>query len=99
LPAGFDLTGAWASASTTRGGEHGADFATSVSVARGLTARVLAFSEVVRAAPSEQKAVWSVNGGVAMLLTPDSQLDAQVGRSVHNGSGWTLSAGVVMRRR
>jgi hypothetical protein len=39
-----------------------------------------------------------VNSGFAIAMTPDAQVDVQLGRSIRNGSGWTLTSGVVVRR-
>jgi hypothetical protein len=99
LPLGFDAAGAWSVAATTHESGHQADFTASMAVGRPLTSRLSTFGEVVRVASWHETPVVSVNSGLAFLVNGDAQVDVQVGRGVRNGSGWTLAAGVILRRR
>jgi Putative MetA-pathway of phenol degradation len=99
LPLGFDATAMWSEARSTYGSDRHRDTLGSVAIARALTGRLTAVGEVSRLSAWGQSPVWAANTGLAYLISGDMQVDVQLGRGVHNASGWTVAGGIIVRRR
>lgn len=57
------------------------------------------FVEVFANAASDEETLWQLDAGLALLATPNMQVDVSAGRALTNGPpAWFVSAGVTARR-
>jgi hypothetical protein len=71
-----------------------------VGVTRGLTDTLAAFVEESSVLDTDRPNNWSIDGGVAWVVSLDLQLDASVGHTwLDRGGEWFVSAGITLRHR